>query len=99
MDQLSLNHRQVFEGLREKGVGVNLHYIPVHLHPYYQQHFGTGPGLCPRAEAAYQEIMSLPMWEGDRFFLPLVFDDDPRIFHGFMPYDDARPISWHYSRI
>lgn len=44
------------------------------------------------------DIMTLPMWEGDRFFLPLVFDDDPRIFHGFMPYDNAKPISWHYSR-
>ncbi|MGW8193091.1 MAG: NUDIX hydrolase [Desulforhopalus sp.] len=45
------------------------------------------------------DIMNLPMWEGDRFFLPLVFDDDPRVFHGYMPYDNARPISWDYSRI
>ncbi len=44
------------------------------------------------------EILKLPMWEGDRFFLPMVFDDDPRVFHGFMPYDNARPIDWHYSR-
>lgn len=45
------------------------------------------------------DILKLPMWEGDKYFLPLVFDDDPRIFHGFMPYHDARPISWNYSRI
>ena len=45
------------------------------------------------------DIMKLPMWEGDRFFLPMVFDDDPRVFHGFMPYDNARPVDWHYSRI
>lgn len=44
-------------------------------------------------------IESLPMWEGDRFFLPLVFDSDPRVFHGFMPYKNATPLSWHYTRI
>ncbi|MBW2465941.1 MAG: 8-oxo-dGTP diphosphatase [Deltaproteobacteria bacterium] len=41
----------------------------------------------------------LPMWEGDRFFLPLVFDNDPRMFHGYMPYKDGRPLSWDYVRI
>lgn len=44
------------------------------------------------------DLLTLPMWEGDRFFLPLVFDNDPRVFHGVMPYDNARPISWSYSR-
>jgi 8-oxo-dGTP diphosphatase len=42
---------------------------------------------------------TLPMWEGDRYFLPLVFDDDPHIFHGYMPYRNGRPLSWHYVRI
>lgn len=41
----------------------------------------------------------LPMWEGDRYFLPLVFDDDPKIFHGYMPYKDGNPLSWDYVRI
>ena len=41
----------------------------------------------------------LPMWEGDRHFLPLVFDADPRPFHGVMPYRDGRMQSWSYSRI
>ena len=41
----------------------------------------------------------LPMWGGDRYFLPLVFDDDPKMFHGYMPYKDGRPLSWHYVRI
>ncbi len=41
----------------------------------------------------------LPMWEGDRFFLPLVFDGDPRIFHGFMPYANGRPLAWQYRRV
>jgi len=40
----------------------------------------------------------LPLWEGDRHFLPLVFDADPRPFHGVMPYRDGRPLSWSYSR-
>ena len=44
-------------------------------------------------------LQQLPMWEGDRYFLPLVFDHDPRIFHGHMPYKDNRPLGWHYSRL
>ena len=43
-------------------------------------------------------LHTLPMWEGDRYFLPLVFDDDPRIFYGHMPYHDGRPVSWQYRR-
>ncbi len=43
-------------------------------------------------------LMSLPMWEGDRQFLPLVFDEDPRPFHGVMPYRDGRMVSWSFSR-
>ena len=41
----------------------------------------------------------LPMWEGDRYFLPLVFDTDPRIFHGHLPYKDGQPLSWNFTRI
>jgi len=43
-------------------------------------------------------LLDLPMWEGDRQFLPLVFDNDPRSFHGVMPYRDGRMQSWKYSR-
>ena len=46
-----------------------------------------------------EKLHTLPMWEGDRFFLPLVFDDDPRIFHGHMPYSSGHPTGWHYSRL
>ena len=52
----------IFRTLRERGVGVNVHYIPVHLHPYYRQRMGTHPGMCPVAEAAYARILSLPMF-------------------------------------
>ena len=44
-------------------------------------------------------ILDLPLWEGDRQFLPLVFDADPRPFHGVMPYRDGRMLSWTYTRI
>ena len=44
-------------------------------------------------------ILELPLWEGDRQFLPLVFDADPRGFHGVMPYRDGVMQSWTCSRI
>jgi len=44
-------------------------------------------------------ILSLPLWEGDRHFVPLVFNDDPRPFHGVMPYRDGRPQGWSYQII
>ncbi len=45
-----------------------------------------------------ERMMELPMWEGDRQFLPLVFDSDPRPFHGVMPYRDGRMVSWSVVR-
>ena len=53
---------RVYGALRDAGIGANVHYIPVHLHPYYRERFGTGEGLCPVAEAAYAEILSLPLF-------------------------------------
>lgn len=55
------SHRQVFEALRSQGVGVNLHYIPVHLQPYYRQ-MGFAEGDYPEAEAYYREAISLPLF-------------------------------------
>lgn len=54
-------HRDVFESMRQKGVGVNLHYIPVHTQPYYQK-MGFRPGDYPEAEKYYAEAFSLPMF-------------------------------------
>ncbi len=45
------------------------------------------------------QLSTLPLWEGDRHFLPLVFDADPRPFHGVMPYREGRVLSWTYSRL
>jgi perosamine synthetase len=60
----AVQRRVVYERMRAAGIGVNVHYIPVHLHPYYQQHLGTGVGLCRVAEKAYDEILSLPIHAG-----------------------------------
>jgi 8-oxo-dGTP diphosphatase len=43
------------------------------------------------------KVLDLPLWEGDRYFLPLIFDPTGRPFHGVMPYRDGRPVSWTYS--
>jgi perosamine synthetase len=58
----ALGRARVFAALRAEGIGVNVHYIPVHLHPYYRNYLGTGLGLCPVAEHAYDEILSLPIF-------------------------------------
>lgn len=44
------------------------------------------------------DMDKLPMWEGDKHFLPLIFDKDPRVFYGYMPYDNAKPLDWKYVR-
>ena len=45
------------------------------------------------------KLLTLPMWEGDRHFLPLVFDDEPKTFHGILPYEDGKPLSWSVRRV
>ena len=62
LSQLRATRAEIFTALRAEGIGVNVHYIPVHLHPFYRKRFGTGPGLCPVAEAAYEEIITLPLF-------------------------------------
>jgi len=61
-DEIQPTHQQVFEALRENGIGVNLHYIPVHTQPYYQQ-MGFKAGDFPEAESYYAEAISLPMFQ------------------------------------
>lgn len=55
---------EIFHRMRAMGIGVNVHYIPVHLHPFYKQKFNTHKGVCPVAEEAYERIISLPMFPG-----------------------------------
>jgi perosamine synthetase len=54
----------VHRRLRELGVAANVHYMPVHLHPFYREHYGTGEGLCPVAEREWERILSIPMFPG-----------------------------------
>ena len=55
---------QVFQALRAENIGVNVHYIPVHRHPYYSQRFGYRGGEYPVAENAYERLITLPMFHG-----------------------------------
>jgi perosamine synthetase len=64
VDQLRIDRAAVFAALRAEGIGVNVHYIPVHLHPFYREGFNTGPGLCPVAESAYEQLITLPIFPG-----------------------------------
>lgn len=61
LGNIGKTHRQVFEALRTQGIGVNLHYIPVHTQPYYQK-MGYKAGDFPEAERYYSEAISLPMY-------------------------------------
>jgi len=68
-EKAGISRAEMFSALRAKGIGVNVHYVPVHLHPYYRKRFGTMPGLCPVAEAAYDHLLSLPIF-------PVMIDED-----------------------
>lgn len=62
---------------------------------------GTPPAANPEGTLEWIEIdrlLELPLWDGDRHFLPLVFDEDPRPFHGVMPYRDGRMLAWRFER-
>lgn len=61
LDKIYRSHREIFDAMRAAGVGVNLHYIPVHLQPYYRA-LGFAPGRYPEAERYHQEAISLPLY-------------------------------------
>lgn len=62
--KLNTDRAGFFRALRAENIGVNVHYIPVHLHPYYRDRFGYRGGEYPVAEAAYEQLISLPMFHG-----------------------------------
>ena len=62
LDKIEKTHRQVFEALRELGIGVNLHYIPVHTQPHYER-MGFKPDDFPQSQTYYQEAISIPMFQ------------------------------------
>lgn len=64
LNKSSVSREVIYKALRAEGIAVNVHYIPVHLHPYYRRNYQTAPGQCPQAEAAYERILSLPIFPG-----------------------------------
>jgi perosamine synthetase len=64
LEKLAADRAQIFSALRAENIGVNVHYIPVHLHPYYRERFGYKGGEFPVAEDAYARLISLPMFHG-----------------------------------
>jgi perosamine synthetase len=64
LESLTAGRAEIFRALRAENLGVNVHYIPVHLHPYYREHFGDVAGDYPVAEDAYERLISLPMFHG-----------------------------------
>jgi UDP-4-amino-4,6-dideoxy-N-acetyl-beta-L-altrosamine transaminase len=62
LPRLSIDRAHAFTHLRDAGIGANIHYSPVYLHTFYRQRFGYGEGLCPKAEAVYPELLTLPMY-------------------------------------
>ena len=61
LSSISISHEEVFNELRKRGIGVNLHYIPVHIQPYYER-LGFNKGDFPEAECYYREAISLPLF-------------------------------------
>ncbi|MFQ5426528.1 MAG: DegT/DnrJ/EryC1/StrS family aminotransferase, partial [Gaiellales bacterium] len=74
LDEIAATHRQVYDGLRERGIGANLHYLPVHLQPYYRD-LGFGDGYCPEAEAYGNDALTIPL------FPLLTEEDQDRVIH------------------
>ncbi len=64
LEKLTVDRRKIFRALRAENIGVNVHYIPVHRHPYYRDRFGYRGGEYPIAGNAYERLISLPMFHG-----------------------------------
>ena len=64
LDQLRVDRGRVIDGLKDRGIGSSVHFIPLHLHPYYRDRFGYTPADFPVATAEYERVISLPIWPG-----------------------------------
>lgn len=86
LDRLNADRAQIFRALRAENIGVNVHYIPVHYHPYYSERFGERAGEFPVAENAYERLISLPM------FHAMTDGDVEDVMHAL------RKVLGHYAR-
>lgn len=64
LERLTADRATIFRALRAENIGVQVHYIPVYLHPYYRRRFGSLQGHCPVAEEAYSRLISFPLFHG-----------------------------------
>jgi perosamine synthetase len=85
LESLSAGRAEIFRALRAENIGVNVHYIPVHQHPYYRTKFPSNEGMFPIAENAYQQLISLPM------FHSMTDDDVGDVIHA------AKKVLSHYA--
>jgi perosamine synthetase len=69
LDNLKTDRDTIFKALKAEGIGVNVHYMPIHLHPYYKNNLNTYEGMMPIAEKVYQQIITVPLF-------PLMTDKD-----------------------
>ena len=63
-DQLRIGRNEVIEGLKDRNIGTSVHYLPVHMHPYYRDKYGYAPEACPVAADAFSRMLSLPLHPG-----------------------------------
>jgi len=83
---LEIDRNQFIEKLKEENIGTSVHFIPVHLHPYYRETFGFKRGDFPVAEEAYERVISLPLY--------------PKMSDGDVEYviEAVRKIACQYER-
>ena len=62
LQNLKADRDIIFKALRKEGIGVNVHYMPIHLHPYYKNNLNTFEGMMPVAEKVYTQIITLPIY-------------------------------------
>ena len=63
LEKFTAGRKEIFQALRQENIEVNVHYIPVHMHPYYRRRFGYVGGEYPVAESAYESLITLPMFD------------------------------------
>ena len=62
LERLTIDRAEVADRLAEAGIGTSVHFIPLHLHPYYQRTYDYRPGDFPVAERLFERALSLPIW-------------------------------------
>jgi dTDP-4-amino-4,6-dideoxygalactose transaminase len=60
-NDINLSHKDLYLEMKKAGIGVNLHYIPIYRHPYYEK-LGFLPGYCPEAEKYFQDAITIPLY-------------------------------------